>query len=115
MDLIIPDSGTDARMLALEQFLERFLGPRGPEFGTPDAEIRRVQMPAPLQRFFRFAGRWPGQNPRTPFANRFCMQDTLCATRRKEYVPELQLSECSRWNSRLACGTLAKEEERSAG
>jgi hypothetical protein len=91
MDPIIPDSSTDARMDALERFLQRYLGPRRPEFGAPEDEVRSIDMPAPLQRLFRFAGRWPGQNPRSTFANRFCMQDTLCALRAKEHAPPLQL------------------------
>lgn len=91
MEPIIPDTTTDARMAALEQFLQRYLGPRRPEFGTPEDDVQSIEMPAPLRRFFRFAGRWPGHNPRTPYANRFCMQDSLCAIREKEYAPALQL------------------------
>ncbi len=91
MQPIIPDSNTDARMTALEQFLQRYLGPQRPEFGAPADEVRSIEMPIPLRRFFSFAGRWPGHNPRTPFANRFCAQDMLCAIRPKEYAPALQL------------------------
>jgi hypothetical protein len=46
-------------------------------------------MPAPLQRFFSFAGRWPG--PQAPFVNRFCMQDTLGAIAENPRVPLLQI------------------------
>jgi hypothetical protein len=91
MKPIIPDSNTEARMTALEQFLQRYLGPRRPEYGEPEEELQSIEMPAPLRRFFRFAGRWPGHNPRTPYANRFCMQDALCAIRKNEYAPTLQL------------------------
>lgn len=91
MEPIIPDTNTDARMTALEQLLQRYLGPRRPEFGESENELQSIEMPAPLRRFFRFAGRWPGHNPRAPYANRFCMQDTLCAIRKKEYAPTLQL------------------------
>lgn len=91
MKPFIPDTNTDARMTALEQFLQRYLGPRLPEFGEPENELQSTVMPDPLRRFFRFAGRWPGHNPRTPYANRFCMQDTLGGIRKKEYAPELQL------------------------
>ena len=90
LEPIILDTNTDARMTALEQFLQRYLEPRLPEFGETEREIQSIEMPAPLQRFFRFAGRWPGHNPQTPFANRFCIQDTLCAIRKKDYVPTLQ-------------------------
>lgn len=73
-------------MSGLESFLERCLGPRKPEFGASEEDVQSVKMPAPLQRFFRFAGRWPGHNPETPYANRFCMQDKLCRLRSKGYA-----------------------------
>jgi hypothetical protein len=91
MDPLIPDSTTDARMSGLERFLERYLGPRRPVFGASEDEVRSVKMPAPLQRFFRFAGRWPGHNPLTPYAHRFCIQDTLAGIAAKEYAPALEL------------------------
>src|SRR5271156_6834826 len=90
MEPLIPDSTTDERLAELEQFLQRYLGPRRPEFGASKDEVRSIEMPAPLQRFFRFAGRWPGHNPLTPYANRFCMQDTLCAISSNGYAPTLQ-------------------------
>lgn len=90
MEPLIADSTTDARMAGLERFLERYLGPRRPEFGASEDELRSIEMPAPLEQFFRFAGRWPGHNPRTPFANRFCVQDTLGGIVGKEYAPALQ-------------------------
>jgi len=91
MEPIIPDTNAEARMAALEQFLQRYLGLRRPEFGTPAQDIQSIEMPDPLLRFFKFAGRWPGHNPRTPHANRFCMQDTLCAIQKNEHAPTLQL------------------------
>lgn len=87
MEPLIPDTTTDARMAGLERFLERYVGPRRAEFGASDAEIRSIEMPAPLQRFFRFAGRWPGQPEWAPYANRFCVQDTLAGLVAKEYAP----------------------------
>jgi hypothetical protein len=90
MEPLIPDSTADARMTGLERFLQRYLGPRRAEFGASEDEVRSIEMPDPLQRFFRFAGRWPGQNPQTPYANRFCMQDTLSTFVKKMYAPALQ-------------------------
>ena len=90
MKPLIVDSTSEARMLGLEQFIQRYLGPRRPEFGASADEVRSIEMPVPLRRFFGFAGRWPGHNPRTPFANRFCMQDTLCAIAENQWAPTLQ-------------------------
>jgi hypothetical protein len=97
MEPLIGDSTADARMSGLECFLQRYLGPRRPEFGASADEVRSVEMPAPLQRFFRFAGRWPGHNPQTPFVNRFRMQDMLCAIAQNQWAPILQ-----HLNNRLA-------------
>jgi len=91
MKPIIPDTTTNARMAGLERFLQRYLGPRQPEFGTLEEDLRSIEMPAPLLRFFKFAGRWPGHNPRTPYANRFCMQDQLLGIRKKDYALALEL------------------------
>ncbi|MDX1965443.1 MAG: hypothetical protein SFX18_20020 [Pirellulales bacterium] len=78
-------------MAGLELFLQQFLEQRRPEFGSPVDEIQSIELPDPLRRFYCFAGRWPGHNSATPFANRFCMQDTLCAIRENGYAPTLQL------------------------
>lgn len=90
MDSLIPDGTTESRMAGLERFLERYLGPRRPEFGESEAEIQAIEMPAPLARFFQFAGRWPGQNPQLPYVNRFCMQDSLCSIRSQRWAPPLE-------------------------
>ncbi|HSI33480.1 MAG TPA: hypothetical protein VK986_07810 [Tepidisphaeraceae bacterium] len=87
---LIPDSTTDARLAGLERFIESYLGPRRPEYGATEADVGSVAMPAPLQRFFRFAGRWPGHNPLTPYVNRFCIQDTLAGIVGKAYAPALR-------------------------
>jgi hypothetical protein len=91
MEQHIPDASADSRMAGLEQFLERYLGPRQPAFGALDAEVLSIEMPAPLQRFFRFAGRWPASNPRGLFTNRFCTQDSLSGFVATNYTPALPL------------------------
>jgi hypothetical protein len=78
-------------MTGVERFLERYLGPRRSEFGASEVEVQSIEMPAPLQRFFRFAGRWPGHNPATPFANRFSVQDVLAGMAAEQYAPALRL------------------------
>jgi hypothetical protein len=50
---------TDRRMSELERFIEFWYGPRRPEFGESDAEIRHPELPGALRRFYAFAGRWP--------------------------------------------------------
>ena len=57
MEPIIPDTNAEARIAALEHFLQRYLGLRLPEFGTPAHDLQSIEMPDPLLRFFKFAGR----------------------------------------------------------
>jgi hypothetical protein len=66
-------------MAGLEKFIERYLGPRRSEYGATEDELRGIEMPAPLRRFCRFAGRWPAQRPNSVYQNRFSVQDSLCA------------------------------------
>lgn len=91
MSQLIPDTDAAARMAGLEQFLEHFLGPRRAEYGASEKDLQSLQLPAPLQRFFRFAGRWPGHNPETPYENRFCAQDELCAIHPRQYSSPLRI------------------------
>jgi hypothetical protein len=51
----------DERMAELERFIEWWYGPRKPEYGTPADEL--YDLPAPLRRFYAFAGRWPSPDP----------------------------------------------------
>lgn len=48
------------RMRALEAFIEHWLGPHLADYGTPVADVESVDLPAPLARFQRFGGHWPG-------------------------------------------------------
>jgi hypothetical protein len=88
---LIEDKAPEGRMDGLEKFLEFFIGPRQPEFGCEASELKLVRMPSVLERFFLFAGRWPGHNPKTPYSNRFCMQDTLCSIRTNDTAPTLEV------------------------
>jgi hypothetical protein len=93
LEPLIADTTADARMGGLERFLERYLGPRRPEHGATEEEVASVAMPAPLRRFFRFAGRWrgPGQPDGAPYANRFCVQDALAGIVDCAHAPGLEL------------------------
>lgn len=71
-----------SRMDALCRFIERWLGPRQPDFGeTPDA-LAKVALPMPLLRLYEFAGRWPNRDGEV-YLNyavpAFAHQDTLLA------------------------------------
>jgi len=90
MQPLIPDTTSDERMSGLERFLVRYLGQHSAEFGSPEGELSKFEMPAPLRRFLRFAGRWPGHNPHSPFPNRFCVQDQLCSLTPNKWAPVFQ-------------------------
>jgi hypothetical protein len=89
---LIPDSSTDGRMAGLETFLQRYLGPRHSHFGEPAEVLATLALPAPLRRFFAFAGRWPFGDAASDadHANRFCVQDELCAVRPTKFTMPLK-------------------------
>lgn len=87
---LIPDSTTDERLDAIESFIQLYLGPRKPEYGSSDQDLEQIEMPRVLHRFFRFAGRWPGQRVDSSYANRFCAQDILCSVVAKGFAPGLE-------------------------
>jgi hypothetical protein len=47
----------------LERFIEFWYGPRRAEYGEPEDRLRKLPLPAPLRRFYAFAGRWPSPQP----------------------------------------------------
>lgn len=51
------------RMDELERFLEFWYGPRSPQYGETQQQLRRFPLPEPLRRFHAFAGRWPPPTP----------------------------------------------------
>jgi hypothetical protein len=53
----------DERMDELERFVEFWYGPRRPEFEDAGAGGVYSLLPAPLRRFYAFAGRWPSPDP----------------------------------------------------
>lgn len=69
-----------ARMDALCEFIEFWLGPRKEEYGEPLNELNARSLPFPLRRLYEFAGRWPslGERQHYPWAvGAFCSQDQL--------------------------------------
>jgi hypothetical protein len=57
-----------ARMDALCEFLQFWLGPRRDEYGEPIEELDRRPLPMPLRRLYEFAGRWPRREGVSPLA-----------------------------------------------
>ncbi len=80
-----------ARMDALCEFIEFWLGPRQASFGEPSESLAAHALPTPLYRLYEFAGRWPTwQNPEQ-FVNVvpvFATQDNLLALSRLEVAPD---------------------------
>ncbi len=69
-----------ARMDALCEFIEFWLGSRNDEYGEPLSEVNARALPMPLRRLYKFAGRWPGFDNRydSPWAvGAFSTQDAL--------------------------------------
>lgn len=68
------------RTAALCEFIEYWLGPRDEKFGEPLSALTSCSLPLPLDRLYRFAGRWPALDTRneSPWAvGAFSCQDTL--------------------------------------
>lgn len=53
------------KMQILEDFIVTWYGPRADSFGVDEVSLHELDLPMPLQRFYRFAGRWPARLPPT--------------------------------------------------
>jgi hypothetical protein len=62
---LIEAETASARMDALCEFLEFWLGPRQDDYGEPVAKLDARRLPMPLRRLSRFAGRWPHWDERS--------------------------------------------------
>lgn len=70
----------EARMSALERFIEFWVGPRLPDCGEPTRVLSRFALPEPLRRLYHFAGRWipPHLTRHSRFSRHmFSVQDSL--------------------------------------
>lgn len=56
---------TTRKMQLLEQFVRAWYGPRADSYGVPESVLQDLDLPMPLRRFYRFAGRWPARLPAT--------------------------------------------------
>jgi hypothetical protein len=55
-----------ARVDALCEFIEFWLGLRRPSYGEPVEAVAARPLPTPLRRLYEFAGRWPGRDDHGP-------------------------------------------------
>lgn len=60
---LISARDADARMAGLEHLLRFVLGDRNDEYGETEPRLQACKLPAPLERFYRFAGCWPVPHP----------------------------------------------------
>ena len=73
----------------LERFIEFWLGPRQESYGEPESAFQSKQLPDPLARFYRFAGRWPTVSRDYPGSiHAFSTQDTLLGLGAIESTPD---------------------------
>jgi hypothetical protein len=86
-----PMSGSDF-MAELERFIEFWLGPHDASYGEPENALYGMQLPEPLARLYRFAGRWPTVSRDYAGArNALCIQDALRSPEHLEALPDGKL------------------------
>ena len=56
---ILAAQAASQRLDELERFIEYWYGPRKDSYGESEERLSRYPLPAPLRRFYAFAGRWP--------------------------------------------------------
>ncbi len=77
-----------ARMDALCDFIEFWLGPRRPPFGESAEGLDERPLPLPLRRLYEFAGRWPDRESDEPVeytVSALSHQDSLVALDRVKF------------------------------
>ncbi len=79
---LIEAVNASARISALFEFIEMWLGPRQPSFGETSQGVNERPLPLPLKRLYEFAGRWPHRDHQGPIeytVPAFSHQDNLFA------------------------------------
>lgn len=77
---LLEASTASARMDALCDFIEFWIGPRQPTFGESVSALAKYALPMPLNRLYEFAGRWPNRDHHRPYCvPAFSYQDNLVA------------------------------------
>src|SRR5438552_19191174 len=77
-----------ARMDALCEFIEFWLGPRQASYGESPQALAEHPLPMPLKRLYGFAGRWPSWDYEGPIryaVPAFSHQDSLAALHDLKY------------------------------
>jgi len=75
MDTLLDTQLPHERIAKFERFLVDWVGPRSPNFGEPEGNLKDSRLPEFLREFYRFAGRWPAQDEsgRLLFATQDCL------------------------------------------
>ena len=83
-------SSASERMEALCEFIEFWIGPRKSDYGEPHEAVENQPLPMPLQRLYKFAGRWPNleDEPNVYVVPALSHQDNLVALDRLKYTDE---------------------------
>lgn len=103
-----------ARMAALCEFMEFWLGPRRSSYGESPQAIGERSLPMPLKRLYEFAGRWPSLDYEGPIqyaAPALSHQDSLAALHRLKYEGDGKVNFLCENQGVWDCRTLAEGED----
>lgn len=103
-----------ARMDALCEFIEFWLGPRHPSFGETSQAVNERPLPLPLKRLYQFAGRWPDRNHQGPIeytVPAFSHQDNLFALHNVEHKSDGRIAFLGENQEIWDCLTLSDGED----
>lgn len=107
-------STASERMDALCEFIEFWLGPRLEEYGEPAAEVDSYNLPLPLNRLYKFAGRWPANDKRreSPHAvGAFFCQDALSRLEKLELEGKNRIRFLTENQGCWTCSTLVEGDD----
>ena len=87
---IMEATNANARMDALCEFIEFWIGPRQSSYGESVQALAEHSLPMPLKRLYEFAGRWPSWHHQWP------MKDAVPAFSREDCLMALHRLKCER-------------------
>ena len=103
-----------ARIHALCEFIEFWLGPRRPSYGESARALAERPLPMPLKRLYEFAGRWPVWDRQEPIeytVPALSHQDSLVALHRLKYEADGKVVFLYENQAVWDCRTLATGED----